>query len=170
MLILDPPARDPPVWGPFGEGPPEELIFTTLSKFHDTFIHVLQSDHSLCFSLIALNKHLILHNFLLILDPLPETPVWGPLWRGFQRSSFSLLYQNFMMHSYMYFNPIIPFASHSLHWTNISFFTIFFAHFLDPLPETLFGPPLERESHRSSFFSLLLKKISWCIHTFLSIV
>jgi hypothetical protein len=48
-----------------------------------------------------------------------------------------------MIRSYMYFNQIIHFASHSLHWTNISFFTIF-SHFLDPCQRPRLGPPLER--------------------------
>ncbi len=62
LLILD-PLPETLFGGPLWRGSPEELIFSHFRyfwiKFHDAFIHLLQSDHSLCFSLITLNKHLI---------------------------------------------------------------------------------------------------------------
>jgi hypothetical protein len=76
------PLSETPVWGAPLERVLEELIFTTLPKFHDAFIHLLQSDHSLCFSLIALNKHLIFLQFLVIFGPPARDPCLGPLWRG----------------------------------------------------------------------------------------
>ncbi len=72
-----------------------------------------------------------------------------------------------MIHSYMYFNQILHFASHSLHWTNISFFIIF-AHFGPPARDPYLGAPLERVPEEL-IFSLLLNKISWYIHTCISV-
>jgi hypothetical protein len=77
------PLPETPVWGPLERVPRGVHLSLLLNKFHDTLIHVLQSDHSLCFSLIVLNKHLIFSQFFAHFGPLPETPVWGPLWRGF---------------------------------------------------------------------------------------
>ncbi len=225
MLILDPCQR-PPVWGLLWRGCQRSSFSLLLNKFHDAFIHLLQSEHSLCFSLIALNKHLILHNFCSFLDPLPETPVWGPFGEGSRGDHFfttltnfmirSYIYfksdhllcfslialnkhlilhnffahfldpcqrpclgaplervlrgdhfftslTNFMIHSYIYFNQIIHFASHSLHWTNISLFTIFLLIFGPPARDPCLGP-LWRGFQRRSFFHYFNKFHDTFIH------
>ncbi len=101
--------------------------------------------------------------------PPARDPVWGPLWRGFQRSSFSLLLNkiSWCVHTCTSIRSFTLLLSHCIEKRS-HFFTIF-CSFWTPLPETPVWRPPWRGSQRSSFFSLLLNKISWCIHTCTSI-
>ncbi len=93
---------------------------------------------------------------------LVRDPVWGPFGEGSQRRSFFTTLTNFMIHSYMYFNQIIHFASHSLHWTNISLFTIF-CSFWTLARDPCLGP-FGEGSQRRSFFHYFNKFHDTFIH------
>ncbi len=104
---------------------------------------------------------------MLILDPC-QRPLFGASLERVPRGAhFHYLWIKFMMHSYMYFNPIIHFASHSLHCTSISFFYNF-CSFWTPCQRPLFGGLLG-EGPRGAHFHYFWIKISWYVHTFTSI-